>query len=79
MTALMFMNMAFLFDVIVSEFGNSSKYLCFSAAVIMHYTLMCVMTWMAVEAFTMYLALVRVFDSKAGHFIVKMFLLGWGK
>ncbi|PIK61624.1 putative G-protein coupled receptor [Apostichopus japonicus] len=78
MTALLFMNMAFLFDVVVSELGSSHKYLCFGAAVAMHYTLLCVMTWMAVEAFTMYLALVQVFDSKRRRFMLKMCFLGWG-
>lgn len=74
----MLMNLAFLFDSMVSTFAFDSKYLCFGAAIAMHYTLLCVMTWMAIEAFTMYLALVRVFDSKQRHFILKVFFLGWG-
>ena len=53
---------------------------CRAAAIAMHYLLLASFLWMAVEAYNMYLAFVKVFpQSKSSKFILKCSLLAWGK
>ena len=47
-------------------------------AVLLHFSLLSSLCWMAVEAFYMYLALVLVFKTYFTNFILKCSLVGWG-
>ncbi|CAH1799387.1 unnamed protein product [Owenia fusiformis] len=51
---------------------------CQVVAVLLHYFLLATFTWMAVEAFYMYLALVKVFQTYYSKFILKCCAVGWG-
>ncbi|XP_033740678.1 adhesion G-protein coupled receptor G6-like isoform X2 [Pecten maximus] len=51
---------------------------CKVVAVLLHYFLLSAMTWMAVEAFYMYLALVKIFNTYIRRFLLKCCLVGWG-
>ncbi|XP_064628350.1 adhesion G-protein coupled receptor G2-like isoform X7 [Lineus longissimus] len=51
---------------------------CKAVAVLLHYFLLAGFTWMGVEAFYMYLALVRVFRPYFSKLILKCCLVGWG-
>ena len=45
--------------------------------VLLHYFLLASFTWMAIEAFYMYIALVLVF-SYIKRFMLKVMIIGWG-
>ena len=47
-------------------------------AVLLHFSLLSSLCWMAVEAFYMYLALVLVFKTYFTNFLLKCSLIGWG-
>ncbi|KAK7476991.1 hypothetical protein BaRGS_00031767, partial [Batillaria attramentaria] len=51
---------------------------CKVVAMLLHFCLLSSMCWMSVEAFYMYLALVRVFRTRITHFILKASCFGWG-
>ncbi|XP_050392607.1 uncharacterized protein LOC126811152 isoform X2 [Patella vulgata] len=51
---------------------------CKTVAVLLHYFLLAALTWMAVEAFYMYLALVLVFKTYYSNFMLKCCIVGWG-
>ncbi|XP_070189273.1 adhesion G protein-coupled receptor L3-like isoform X2 [Littorina saxatilis] len=51
---------------------------CKVVAVLLHFSLLSSLCWMAVEAFYMYLALVLVFKTYYTNFILKCSLVGWG-
>ncbi|KAL8620952.1 hypothetical protein ACOMHN_044099 [Nucella lapillus] len=51
---------------------------CKIVAVLLHFSLLSALCWMAVEAFYMYLALVLVFKTYFTNFILKCSLIGWG-
>nr|KAG5692222.1 hypothetical protein BaRGS_009822 [Batillaria attramentaria] len=51
---------------------------CKVVAMLLHFCLLSSMCWMSVEAFYVYLALVRVFRTRITHFILKASCFGWG-
>ncbi|XP_002735776.3 adhesion G-protein coupled receptor G6-like [Saccoglossus kowalevskii] len=73
MSILLFLAVSFSVD-----FAPIIPELCTTMAVLLHYFLLAVMTWMALEAFNMYLLLVKVFETYIRHFMIKLCLIGWG-
>ncbi|KAL8588189.1 hypothetical protein ACOMHN_063585 [Nucella lapillus] len=51
---------------------------CKTVAVLLHFSLLAALCWMAVEAFYMYQALVLVFKTYYTNFLLKCSLIGWG-
>ncbi|KAI8516421.1 hypothetical protein Bbelb_050020 [Branchiostoma belcheri] len=50
---------------------------CKVVAALLHYFLLAALMWMAVEAVNLYRAVVQVFDSVSGHFIIKAGAVAW--
>ncbi|XP_038050910.1 uncharacterized protein LOC119724061 [Patiria miniata] len=57
---------------------TSSRVGCIVVAVLMHYFTLTSVAWMGVEAASMYLKLVRVFNSDVEHFMIKASVVAWG-
>ncbi|XP_020644848.3 adhesion G-protein coupled receptor G2 isoform X1 [Pogona vitticeps] len=74
--ALLLLNLVFLLDSWIALYEN--KKLCISVAVFLHYFLLVSFTWMGLEAFHMYLALVKVFNTYVRKYILKFCIVGWG-
>ncbi|XP_055987107.1 adhesion G-protein coupled receptor G2 [Sorex fumeus] len=74
--ALLLLNLAFLLDSWVALY--EVRGLCISVAVLVHYFLLVSFTWMGLEAFHMYLALVKVFNTYIRKYILKFCIIGWG-
>ncbi|XP_064130056.1 adhesion G-protein coupled receptor G5 isoform X3 [Loxodonta africana] len=51
---------------------------CMVLAAILHYALLCSLTWMAIEGFNLYLLLVRVYNVYIHRYVLKLCVLGWG-
>ncbi|XP_076962771.1 adhesion G-protein coupled receptor G2 isoform X13 [Callospermophilus lateralis] len=75
-TALLLLNLIFLLDSWIALYNT--KGLCISIAVFLHYFLLVSFTWMGLEAFHMYLALVKVFNTYIRKYILKFCIVGWG-
>ncbi|XP_023575329.1 adhesion G-protein coupled receptor G2 isoform X3 [Octodon degus] len=74
--ALLLLNLVFLLDSWIALYNTRS--LCISVAVFLHYFLLVSFTWMGLEAFHMYLALVKVFNTYIRKYILKFCIVGWG-
>ncbi|XP_070568344.1 adhesion G-protein coupled receptor G6-like isoform X2 [Ptychodera flava] len=76
--ALLFMLLLFLASSFASEYAPIVPELCTTVAVLLHYFLLAVMIWAALEAINMYLLLVKVFKTYISHQILKFSIIGWG-
>ncbi|XP_066475027.1 adhesion G-protein coupled receptor G2 isoform X2 [Tiliqua scincoides] len=74
--ALLLLNLVFLLDSWIAL--SNIRGLCISVAVFLHYFLLVSFTWMGLEAFHMYLALVKVFNTYVRKYILKFCFVGWG-
>ncbi|XP_074048416.1 adhesion G-protein coupled receptor G2 isoform X3 [Macrotis lagotis] len=74
--ALLLLNLVFLLDSWIALYNIRG--LCISVAVFLHYFLLVSFTWMGLEAFHMYLALVKVFNTYIQKYILKFCIVGWG-
>ncbi|XP_032889394.1 adhesion G-protein coupled receptor G2, partial [Amblyraja radiata] len=74
--ALLLLNMTFLIDTWISVYNIDG--LCIAVAVLLHYFLLVSFTWMSLEAFHMYLALVKVFNTYVHRYMLKFSIIGWG-
>ncbi|XP_069746020.1 adhesion G-protein coupled receptor G2-like isoform X18 [Narcine bancroftii] len=74
--ALLLLNMTFLIDSWISTYNIDG--LCIAVAVLLHYFLLVSFTWMSLEAFHMYLSLVKVFNTYVRRYILKFCIIGWG-
>nr|XP_009938959.1 PREDICTED: G-protein coupled receptor 64 [Opisthocomus hoazin] len=74
--ALLLLNLVFLLDSWIALYDSRS--LCIAVAVFLHYFLLASFTWMGLEAFHMYLALVKVFNTYVRKYILKFCVVGWG-
>ncbi|XP_022600221.1 adhesion G-protein coupled receptor G2-like [Seriola dumerili] len=74
--ALFMLNITFL----LTEWGATVEpdWVCVFVAAVMHYSLLCCFTWMAIEALHLYLLLIKVFNTYYKHYMVKLSLAGWG-
>ncbi|XP_062039172.1 adhesion G-protein coupled receptor G2 isoform X7 [Lepus europaeus] len=74
--ALLLLNLVFLLDSWIALYNTRG--LCISVAGFLHYFLLVSFTWMGLEAFHMYLALVKVFNTYIRKYILKFCIVGWG-
>ncbi|XP_034493924.1 adhesion G protein-coupled receptor G3 isoform X2 [Ailuropoda melanoleuca] len=51
---------------------------CRARGGVFHYFLLCTFTWMGLEAFHLYLLVIKVFNTYFGHYFLKLSLVGWG-
>ena len=58
---------------------TSSLASCRAAAIALHYFVLVVFMWMAIEAFNMYMAFVKVLPSYFPKFMLKCCIVAWGK
>ncbi|XP_023386432.1 adhesion G protein-coupled receptor G3 [Pteropus vampyrus] len=58
--------------------SKESHATCWAQGAIFHYFLLCVFTWMVLEAFHLYLLVIRVFNTYFSHYFLKLSLVGWG-
>ncbi|XP_008833151.1 adhesion G protein-coupled receptor G3 [Nannospalax galili] len=75
-SSLFLLNLTFLINVGSGSQGSLAS--CWARAAVFHYFLLCVFTWMGLEAFHLYLLAIRVFNTYFGHYFLKLSLLGWG-
>ncbi|KAK9543133.1 hypothetical protein VZT92_000935 [Zoarces viviparus] len=74
--ALLLLNTTFL----LTEWGATVEpdWVCVFVAALMHYSLLCCFTWMAIEALHLYLLLIKVFNTYFKYYLAKLSLAGWG-
>ncbi|XP_075710137.1 adhesion G-protein coupled receptor G2 isoform X2 [Rhinoderma darwinii] len=75
--ALVCLNLTFLLNPWIALY-NDIPGLCISVAAFLHYFLLVSITWMGLEAFHMYLSLVKVFNTYIRKYILKFCIIGWG-
>ena len=51
---------------------------CRAAAIALHYFVLAVFMWMAIEAYNMYLCFVKIIPTDISHFMKKCLIVGWG-
>lgn len=74
--SLFLLNLVFLINV--GHDPQVSKGTCWVKGAIFHYFLLCVFTWMALEALHLYLLVIRVFNTYFERYFLKLSLVGWG-
>ncbi|XP_073472560.1 adhesion G-protein coupled receptor G2 isoform X3 [Aquarana catesbeiana] len=75
--ALIGLNLTFLMDPWIAMYSEVPG-LCISVAAFLHYFLLVSITWMGLEAFHMYLSLVKVFNTYIRKYMLKFCIIGWG-
>uniref|UniRef100_A0A8C8ZVW9 Adhesion G protein-coupled receptor G3 n=1 Tax=Prolemur simus TaxID=1328070 RepID=A0A8C8ZVW9_PROSS len=66
------------FFVNVGRGSGVSDAACWARGAVLHYFLLCVFTWMGLEAFHLHLLVIKVFNTYFGHYFLKLSLVGWG-
>ena len=66
------------FIVAAERSKTSSIASCRVAAIALHYFILAVFMWMAIEAYNMYLCFVKILPTHHSHFMIKCLLAGWG-
>ena len=67
------------FLVAAERSTTSSTASCRAAAIALHYFVLAVFMWMAVEAYNMYLGFVKILPVSRSFFMAKCLFIGWGK
>ena len=70
----------FLLNLVVIAGADQTDHrsLCTTVAITMHYFLLSAFGWMTVEAYHLYLKLIKIFNTSASHFIQKATFLAQG-
>nr|KAF6408858.1 adhesion G protein-coupled receptor G3 [Rousettus aegyptiacus] len=74
--SLFLLNLTFFINM--GHVSKESYATCWAQGAIFHYFLLCVFTWMVLEAFHLYLLVIRVFNTYFSHYFLKLSLVGWG-
>ncbi|XP_007946236.1 adhesion G protein-coupled receptor G3 [Orycteropus afer afer] len=74
--SLFLLNLTFFITVGSGLQGSESA--CWARGAVFHYFLLCVFTWMVLEAVHLYLLAIRVFNTYFRHYFLKLSLVGWG-
>ncbi|XP_066874622.1 adhesion G protein-coupled receptor G3 isoform X2 [Kogia breviceps] len=74
--SLFLLNLAFFINVGHGLKGSDAA--CWARGAVFHYFLLCAFTWMGLEAFHLYLLVIKVFNTYFGHYFLKLSLVGWG-
>uniref|UniRef100_UPI00358EE1C4 adhesion G-protein coupled receptor G6-like isoform X2 n=1 Tax=Myxine glutinosa TaxID=7769 RepID=UPI00358EE1C4 len=74
--ALLTLNITFLLDHWIGTF--KILWLCVVTAAVLHFCLLASFSWMAIQAFHLYMKLIRVFNTYIHQYILKLALFGWG-
>ncbi|XP_034644560.1 adhesion G protein-coupled receptor G3 [Trachemys scripta elegans] len=75
-SSLFLLNLAYLLNKWIISLGHQG--LCQGIGGFTHYCLLCCFTWMAIEAFQVYLLVIKVTNIYMRHYMVKLCLVGWG-
>lgn len=75
--SLFLLNLAFFINVGHGLKGSDAA--CWARGAVFHYFLLCAFTWMSLEAFHLYLLVIKVFNTYFGHYFLKLSLVGWGR
>ncbi|NXH75132.1 AGRG5 protein, partial [Hydrobates tethys] len=75
LAALLLLNCSFLLSTLLAA---SAEGLCRVTAALLHTSLLCVLAWMAAEAFHLLLLLVKVYNIYIQHYLLKLCLFAWG-
>ncbi|XP_075796555.1 adhesion G protein-coupled receptor G3 isoform X2 [Pelodiscus sinensis] len=76
MSSLLLLNLAYLLNSWIVRLDRPG--LCKGIGGVTHYGLLCCFTWMAIEAFQLYLLAIKVTNTYMRHYLVKLCLVGWG-
>ncbi|XP_074864753.1 adhesion G-protein coupled receptor G5 isoform X2 [Carettochelys insculpta] len=74
--ALFWLNLSFLLSEPLASVDI--QWLCRGAAAFLHYSLLCSLTWMAIEGLHLYLLLIKVYNVYIRRYILKLCAVGWG-
>nr|XP_028595119.1 adhesion G-protein coupled receptor G1 [Podarcis muralis]XP_028595120.1 adhesion G-protein coupled receptor G1 [Podarcis muralis]XP_028595121.1 adhesion G-protein coupled receptor G1 [Podarcis muralis]XP_028595122.1 adhesion G-protein coupled receptor G1 [Podarcis muralis]XP_028595123.1 adhesion G-protein coupled receptor G1 [Podarcis muralis]XP_028595124.1 adhesion G-protein coupled receptor G1 [Podarcis muralis] len=74
--AIFLLDMSFLIAVPLAPTGGDIA--CKSGAMFLHFGLLACLTWMGIEGYSLYLLVIRVFNSNIKHMLLKLCLVGWG-
>ncbi|XP_075796542.1 adhesion G-protein coupled receptor G5 isoform X1 [Pelodiscus sinensis] len=74
--ALFLLNVSFLLSEPLASVG--STWLCCGTAAFLHYSLLCSLTWMAIEGFHLYLLVIKVYNVYFRRYVLKLCAVGWG-
>lgn len=73
--SLFLLNLAFFLNVGQRLKGSNAA--CWARGAVFHYFLLCAFTWMGLEAFHLYLLVIKVFNTYFSHYFLKLSLVGW--
>uniref|UniRef100_A0A8B9XVW3 Adhesion G protein-coupled receptor G3 n=1 Tax=Bos mutus grunniens TaxID=30521 RepID=A0A8B9XVW3_BOSMU len=73
--SLFLLNLAFFLNVGQRLKGSNTA--CWARGAVFHYFLLCAFTWMGLEAFHLYLLVIKVFNTYFSHYFLKLSLMGW--
>ncbi|XP_048371793.1 adhesion G-protein coupled receptor G5 [Sphaerodactylus townsendi] len=76
LVALFFLKTSFLVSGPLASVTSSQP--CQVAAAFLHYSLLCGLTWMALEGFHLYMLVIRVYNVYIRHYLLKLCAAGWG-
>ncbi|RVE74879.1 hypothetical protein OJAV_G00026610 [Oryzias javanicus] len=78
--ALLFLHLSFLLSSLWFQMLKNQEdgWICRGLGLVLHWSLLATLTWLALEGFHLYLLLIRVFNIYVRKYVLKLSLLGWG-